>query len=111
METAHTAVEKLREKGINVDYNDIGRLCRKYRITELAAFGSATLDGVGKNGELCFLVSFEEGSAVTLFDMIEAEREFEKLMGKKAEIVEKASVKNPVRKKMILAECEAVYAR
>jgi predicted nucleotidyltransferase len=105
------AIEKLRQKGIAASHGDIGRLCKKYFIEELSVFGSATLDDVGKSGELCFLVSFEDGAAITLFDIIEMESEFEKLLNKKVDIVEKAAISNPVRRERILAEREIVYER
>ena len=104
------AIEKLQKKGITVSYNDIARLCKKYYIVELSSFGSVTLDEVGKGGELCFLVVFEDGPGITLFDIIELEKEFTKLLNKKVDIVEKASLKNPVRKSRILAEMETIYA-
>lgn len=103
-------IEKLQKKGIAVSDSGIGRLCKKYYITELAVFGSAMFDEMGKNGDLYFLVSFEEGAAVTVFDIIEMEREFEKLLGMKATIVEKAAVTNPARREKILSQCQSVYA-
>jgi len=104
------AIEKLRKNGIALNYNDISRLCKKYYVVELSVFGSATWDNADGNGGLGFLVSFEAGAKITLFDVIDLEREFSWLLNRKVEIVEKASLKNPVRRNRILAEEETVYA-
>ena len=102
-------MEKLQKNGISANYNDISRLCKKYYIVELAVFGFMVKDG-GGSGDLGFLVSFEEGAQVTLFDVIDLEKEFSQLLNRKVEIVEKASLRNPVRKDRILAAGEVIYA-
>ena len=56
------------------------------------------------------LVSFDKNSKITLFDIIELENEFAKLLGRDVDVVEKESLKNPIRKDKILSSREIIYA-
>ena len=103
-------IEKLQKNGIPLVYNDVARLCKKYHVVELSVFGSAANDVAAGNGDLGLLVSFDDGAKITLFDIIDLEKEFTNLLNRKVEIVEKASLKNPVRKDRILATRELLYA-
>jgi len=104
------AIEKLRKNGISLNYNDVTRLCKKYCIVELSVFGSAIQDDVAQNCDLSFLASFGDGAKITLFDIIDLEKEFTQLLNRKVEIVEMTSLNNPVRKAKILATRELIYA-
>lgn len=103
-------VEKLRKNGVFLDYSDVIRLCEKYFINELSVFGSSIRDDFNQNSDVDILVSFDQNSKITLFDIIELENEFAKLIGRKVDIVEKESLKNPIRKNKILSTREIIYA-
>jgi len=103
-------IEKLQKNGIFLNYNDVIKLCEKYFVVELSIFGSSLRDDFTQNSDVDILVSFEQNSKVTLFDIIELENEFSKLLNRKADIVEKESLKNPIRKNKILAAREIIYA-
>ena len=104
-------IEKLQRSGIPLDCNAVARLCKKYCIVELSMFGPPIRDDAAASGDLCFLVSFEADAKITLFDIIDLEKEFGTLLNRKVDMVEKASLKNPVRKDRILAAMEVIYAR
>jgi len=103
-------MEKLLRNGIFLDYNDVIRLCKKYFVVELSIFGSSIRDDFTINSDVDILVSFEQNSRISLFNIIEMENEFSKLLNRKADIVEKESLKNPIRKNKILATREIIYA-
>jgi predicted nucleotidyltransferase len=103
-------IEKLHKNGIFLNYDDVIRLCRKYFIIELSIFGSSIRDDFNQNSDVDILVSFERDSKITLFDIIELEKEFSQLLSKKVDIVEKESLKNPIRKNKILSTREIIYA-
>ena len=103
-------IEKLQKNGIFLNHSDVIELCKKYFIVELSIFGSSLRDDFTQNSDVDILVSFEQNSKVTLFDIIELENEFSKLLNRKADIVEKESLKNPIRKNKILAAREIIYA-
>ena len=103
-------VEKLQKNGIFLNFNDVIAICKKYHIMELSIFGSSLRDDFNKNSDIDFLVSFEGNSNITLFDIMELENEFSKLLNKEVDIVEKESLKNPIRKNRILSTREIIYA-
>ena len=85
-------------------------MCKKYYITELSIFGSSIRDDFTQNSDIDILVSFEQDSKITLFDIIELENEFSKLVNREVDIVEKEGLKNPIRKNQILSTREIIYA-
>ena len=103
-------IEKMHKNGIFLDYNDVVRLCKKYYITELSIFGSSIRDDFAQNSDIDILVSFKQDSKITLFDIIELENEFSKLVNREVDIVEKEGLKNPIRKNKILSTREIIYA-
>ena len=104
------AIEKLQKNGVFLNYSDVIRLCKKYFIIELSIFGSSIRDDFTQNSDVDILVSFKPNSEITLFDIMELEKEFSKLLNREVDIVEKESLKNPIRKNKILSTREIIYA-
>ena len=103
------AMEKLEKNGIRFDYNDIVRLCKKYSVHELSVFGSSIREDFTRNSDIDILVSFEKNSDITLFDIMDLEKEFSELLSREVDIVEKESLKNPIRRDKILSTREVIY--
>ena len=103
-------IEKLQKNGISFDYKDIVLLCKKYGINELSIFGSSIRDDFTQNSDVDILVSFGNGLEITLFDIMDLENEFSRLLKREVDIVEKESLKNPIRKNRILSTREIIYA-
>ena len=103
-------IEKLQKNGIFLNFDDVTILCKKYHIIELSIFGSSLRNDFNENSDVDFLVSFESNSKITLFDIMDLETEFSKLLNKEVDIVEKESLKNPIRKNRILSTREIIYA-
>jgi predicted nucleotidyltransferase len=102
-------MEKLRKNGIFLNYDVIAAICKKYSITELSIFGSSIRDDFSKTSDIDILVSFNN-SKINLFDIMDLENEFSKLLNREVDIVEKESLKNPIRKNKILSTREIIYA-
>ena len=103
-------IEKLRKNGIFFHYNDVVHLCEKYKIDELSLFGSSIRGDFSQNSDIDILVSFNKDSEITLFDIMDIENEFSSLLKRDVDIVEKESLKNPIRKNKILSTREIIYA-
>ena len=103
-------LEKLRKNGISLNYDDVVYLCKKYSINELSIFGSSIREDFSRNSDVDILVSFNKDSEITLFDIMDIETEFSKLLKRDVDIVEKESLKNPIRKDKILSTREIIYA-
>ena len=102
-------IEKLHKNGVYLDYKDIIRLCKKYCINELSIFGSAIRDDFSQDSDVDILVSFDQNSKITLFDIIELENELSELLNREVDVVEKEALKNPIRKNQILSTREVIY--
>jgi predicted nucleotidyltransferase len=103
-------IEKMQKNGIFLDYKDIVFLCKKYGINELSIFGSSIRDDFTQDSDVDILVSFDKTSEITLFDIMDLEKEFSQLLKRDVDIVEKESLKNPIRKNRILSTREIIYA-
>ncbi|AEF84136.1 nucleotidyltransferase family protein [Treponema primitia ZAS-2] len=103
-------IEKLQKNGISLDYNDIAAICKKYFIIELSIFGSSLRDDFNSDSDIDILVSFNTNSGINLFDIMDLEKEFSQLLKREVDIVEKESLKNPIRKNRILSSREIIYA-
>ena len=103
-------IEKLQGNGIFLNIHDVVHLCQKYYIKELSLFGSSIRDDFNQDSDVDILVSFDSNSEITLFDIMDLEREFSKLLNREVDIVEKESLKNPIRKKNILSTRKIIYA-
>jgi predicted nucleotidyltransferase len=103
-------MEKLHKNGINFNYDEIVHLCEKYSVNELSIYGSSIREDFTPNSDVNILVSFGNNPGTTLFDIMDLEKEFSKLLNREVNIVEKESIKNPIRKKKILSTREIIYA-
>jgi predicted nucleotidyltransferase len=103
-------IEKMQKNGIFLDYNDIVLLCEKYSINELSIFGSSIRDDFTQSSDVDILVSFVNNSEITLFDIMDLERELSQVFKRDVDVVEKESLKNPIRKNRILSTREIIYA-
>ena len=99
----------MQKNGVSLNYDDVMRLCKKYYVIELSIFGSSIRDDFSQNSDVDLLVSFEQNSKISLFEIIELENEFSKLLNREVDIIEKESLKNPIRKNKILTTREIIY--
>ena len=83
--------------------------CGKWRIRELSLFGSVLTDEFRPDSDIDVLVVFEDEAAWDLWDRLDAEEELRQLLGRKVDLVEKQSLKNPFRRHHILQNREVVY--
>ena len=104
------AVQKLQENGIRVDLAQIAAIAQFYSVSEISVFGSSIRDDIRQESDIDLLITFREGSAVSLFDLMELEERLSKIFGRPVEIVEPGSLKNPIRRQAILATKQLLYA-
>lgn len=99
---------------IPIDPQKIAEFCQRWKITELALFGSVLRDDFRQeSSDIDVLVSFAEDARWTLFDLVDIEDHLSHLFGRKVDLVEKLSVEqssNPFRKREILQSYQVIYA-
>jgi len=104
-----TAIEKLKKNGVYLDLEEVKRICQKYKIIELAIFGSSLREDFSKDSDIDFLVSFHKKAQLSLFDVMDVEDEFANLLKREVQIVEKEGLKNTHRREKILSTSEIIY--
>jgi predicted nucleotidyltransferase len=89
---------------------EIEAIARKWRITEISLFGSVLGEQFSENSDIDVLVQFDTRAEFSLFDLVDLKEELEKTFGRRVDLVEKASIRNPYRKREILNTAKVVYA-
>jgi|AntRauTorcE11897_2_1112592.scaffolds.fasta_scaffold61552_2 predicted nucleotidyltransferase len=92
--------------------SDIDALCKKYHVSYLAVFGSATTERFQDDSDLDFLVSFENGLtarqlATAFFGL---KLDLEGLFDRPVDLVTRASLTNPYFRQSVMAGQRALYA-
>ena len=100
----------MNQKRIVVDNKSIEPLAKRWKIKELAIFGSALRDEFTSVSDIDLLVQFEDDAHYSLFDLVDLKEELEKTLGYPVDLVEKASLINPYRKSEILQSAKTIYA-
>lgn len=95
---------------IQVPAERIEAFCRKWKIREFALFGSVLRDDFRPDSDVDVLVTFEEGSKHSLFDIVDMKLELEGVFGREVDLVQKDRIVNPFRRHHILANYEVLYA-
>jgi predicted nucleotidyltransferase len=98
---------------IAVDEQAIARFCEKWRIDELALFGSVLTDEFRPDSDVDVLITFSDPSPdLGPWDThLETMREeLETLFRRRVDLVEKKLVRNPFRRHHILTTRRIIYA-
>jgi uncharacterized protein len=98
---------------ISLPKEQLESFCRKWKIAELALFGSVLREDFKPDSDVDILVTFEENANWGLFEHSEMEEELSQLLGKKVDLVSRRGIessRNWIRKKEILGNRERIYA-
>lgn len=77
---------------------------------EFAVFGSALRDDFSSKSDVDVLITFAPEAQIGLFDLVQMQIELEDIFGCPVDLVEKASLRNPYRRREILKTAQVVYA-
>ena len=95
---------------IAIPKDKIAEFCRRWKVKELAIFGSALGDDFRPDSDVDVLVVFQEDAKWNLFDHMKAEEDLKQIFGRDVDLVEKRAIRNPFRRHHILSNCEVIYA-
>ena len=88
------------------------QFCQRWRITELALFGSALGSDFRPDSDIDLLVTFAHDAAWSGWDLVTIQDELGELFGRKVDLVERAAVErseNWIRRRHILTHAEPLY--
>jgi hypothetical protein len=95
---------------VKLNREALAEFCRKWRVRELSIFGSALRDDFGPESDLDFLVSFDPAAPWSLWDLVTMRDELAAITGREVDLVEKEGLRNPYRRREILANREVIHA-
>ncbi|MGQ9576342.1 MAG: nucleotidyltransferase family protein [Thermoguttaceae bacterium] len=96
---------------ITVPADVLEALCRRWRVRELALFGSAVRKDFSPETDVDVLVSFDEDAPWSLWDLITMQNELAELFGRPVNLVEREGLRNPFRRRRILETRQVIYGR
>jgi hypothetical protein len=96
--------------GIDISRDRLAEFCRKWKVTELALFGSILRDDFGPDSDIDVLVTFQPQAAWSLWDLVDMRDELQELFGRDVDLIEKEALRNPFRRHEILKNYRVVYA-
>jgi predicted nucleotidyltransferase len=100
-------------KNIEIPIDKIADFCQRWKITELAFFGSVLRDDFRPDSDIDVLVTFAPNAHRTLFDMVDMQDELESMFGRKVDLLSKRGIersRNYLRRKAILNSAQIIYA-
>ena len=98
---------------IDVPKERIASFCQKWKIAELALFGSVLREDFRPDSDVDVLVRFSPDSDWGVEHLLDMKEELESLFGRAVDLVEKRLVeesRNYIRRKHILSHMETLYA-
>jgi predicted nucleotidyltransferase len=98
---------------IDLPREKILEICAKWKISELALFGSVLRDDFRPESDVDVLVRFDPGADWGLFEFMQIEEELAAALGRPVDLVARAAVeesRNWIRRKQILDESHVVFA-
>ncbi len=97
---------------IKIPQDEIVDFCRRWKITELALFGSVLRADFGPESDVDVLVTFAPNPGWSIFDHLHMEEELEAVFGRKVDLVSRQAIEeshNPIRRKVILESAKVIY--
>lgn len=101
------------EEKIGVPFSMIHAFCQRWKVTELALFGSVLRGDFRSDSDIDVLISFSEDSSWSLFDLVSIQNELENIFGHPIDLVERSAIsrsENYIRRKGILNNAQVIYA-
>jgi predicted nucleotidyltransferase len=102
----------IRKLPVEIPMDKIEPFCRRWDITEMALFGSVLRDDFHEGSDIDFLVTFGPNDKSSLFERVQMQKELEKIVGRKVDLIEKKAVQesdNYIRRNHILESAEVIY--
>ncbi|MGB2822837.1 MAG: nucleotidyltransferase domain-containing protein [Phycisphaerae bacterium] len=97
---------------LDIDRERIAAFCRKWKIPELALFGSVLRDDFGPESDVDVLVTLAEDAHYGLRELFAMEQELSEVFGREVDFVTRRSVEaseNWIRRRIVLDSAELLY--
>ncbi len=98
--------------GFVLPMDQIAEFCRRWKVRELAVFGSFLRIDFRPDSDLDLLYTFDDDVDWTLFDLVTMGQEFAALVERPVDLVDRKSIEkseNWIRRRTILDTAEPIY--
>ena len=93
---------------ITLPRKKINEFCRRWNVVEFSLFGSALRADFKPHSDIDVLVTFAPKSQIGLFEIAQMQIELEGVFKRPVDLVEKASLRNPYRRREILQTAKVI---
>jgi uncharacterized protein len=97
-----------------ISSNQMKAFCQRWKIQELALFGSALREDFGPESDIDLLVSFDSDADWSLLEHVQMQLELQELLGRTVDLVNKRALKrseNWIRRKEILQTASPIFVK
>jgi uncharacterized protein len=97
----------------NLSEEVLFRFCQRWKIRELALFGSVLREDFMPDSDVDVLVTFETDADWSLLDHVRIQKDLEALLGREVDLVSRRGIErsaNWIRRQAILDTAETIYA-
>jgi len=97
---------------VSIPRKKLADFCRRWKVSELAFFGSVLRDDFRPNSDIDLLISFSPKAKNTLFDLVRMQNELKAIFGREVDLVERRAIEkseNYIRRKSILSNTKVIY--
>ena len=98
---------------ILIPQEEVAVFCQRWKIVELALFGSVLRDDFGPESDVDILIRFDPEAKHGLLDIARMRQELSRMLGREVDLIERTVIersRNYIRRKSILQTVEVVYA-
>ncbi len=93
---------------IPLDLRQVPEFCRKWKVREFALFGSVLRTDFRPDSDVDVLLEFEPDAPWSLLDWVSMREELTFLFGRPVDVVERAAIRNPFRRRSILTSRQVI---
>lgn len=98
---------------VTIPRKRLAEFCNRWKVTELAFFGSVLRDDFRPDSDIDLLVTFNSRAKISLFDLVRMQNELKEIFGRDVDLVERRAIEkseNYIRRKSILSNMKVIYA-
>ncbi len=98
---------------LGVDEATFTAFCRRWRVAEMALFGSVLREDFGRASDVDALVTFEPDAKPRLWDIFDMREELKRLLGREVDLIKRVVIersRNYIRRENILSTAQVIYA-
>jgi uncharacterized protein len=99
-------------RNLRIPSDKIADYCKRWKVTEFALFGSALTDDFNPKSDIDVMVTFDEDSRWTLFDLVDMQEELKGIFGRDVDLVSRRGIEssqNYLRRRTILSSAKVIH--